>query len=216
MITPPSSTTELLERAWALSGLSIDEIVTRYHVPDHYRHKGWVGQVLEYVLGATAGSSPEPDFVELGIELKTLPINQTGQPQESTFVCAISKIPDAQWQGSCVQRKLNKVLWIPCHQHQIGAPLLWSPSLEQENLLRADWEELTEIIMLGKAEQLTAEQGQVLQVRPKAAHSRILRSDINNNGEATFIVPRGFYLRAHFTAQIIAENYLVCHSRPEH
>jgi DNA mismatch repair protein MutH len=150
------------------------------------------------------------------VELKTLPLTLAGQPCESTFVCAIPKIPEAHWQNSLVQRKLATVLWIPILSDQsipflqrpIGTSLLWSPSAEQETLLREDWEELTELLMLGKADRLTAQHGRALQVRPKAAHSRILRQDINGDGESVLINPRGFYLRASFTAEIVRENYL--------
>lgn len=43
--------------------------------------------LLELYLGAMAGSKPEQDFPELGIELKTIPVDAAGKPLETTFVC---------------------------------------------------------------------------------------------------------------------------------
>ena len=55
--------------------------------PDLRRDKGWVGMLLEYWLGADAGSKAEQDFAHLGVELKTIPVDESGVPLETTFVC---------------------------------------------------------------------------------------------------------------------------------
>jgi len=47
-------------------------------------------------------------------------------------------------------------------------PFLWSPTIVQEQQLRQDWEELMELIALGKIEQITARLGQYLQLRPQS------------------------------------------------
>ena len=51
------------------------------------RHKGWPGMLIEKWLGASAGSKPQQDFPELGIELKTIPIDANFSPLETTYVC---------------------------------------------------------------------------------------------------------------------------------
>src|SRR5688500_18797590 len=86
----PATESELMARARALSGMSLAELARQFGiaVPEaQLRAKGWVGQLLERALGATAGSRAKPDFEALGIELKTLPVDGRGQPKESTFVC---------------------------------------------------------------------------------------------------------------------------------
>ena len=72
MISAPATTEELLQRCHALAGLTLGQIATLSNVsvpPNLQRDKGWVGQLLEQVLGATAGSKAEPDFPHLGIEM---------------------------------------------------------------------------------------------------------------------------------------------------
>ncbi|VEI46616.1 DNA mismatch repair protein MutH [Actinobacillus equuli] len=38
---------------------------------------------------------------------------------------------------------------IPVAERHIGQPILWTPSFEQEQQLKNDWEELMEYIILG-------------------------------------------------------------------
>ena len=87
----------------------------QFKTPDDLlREKGWTGQLIEYVLGATA-AKPTPDFEELGIELKTLPISFKGKPLETTFVSVtpLLNVTGMTWQQSTVRKKLNHVLWLP-------------------------------------------------------------------------------------------------------
>lgn len=213
---PPHSLDELLSRAYQLSGLSLGEVAQKQGFLEEPKHKGWTGQLLEKALGANAGSQSEPDFLELGVELKTIPMTPQGIPQESTFICAISANPELQWEGSTVQKKLAQVLWIPIVgvsrtvflERRIGAPFLWIPSKSEENLLRRDFEELTEFLYEGKIDQLTAFFGEALQVRPKAADSTVQISTVNADGEKVLVSPRGFYLRKRFTQNLFAKVYL--------
>ncbi len=216
---PPTSEQELLERVSALAGARIGDVAKGLHLvppPDLTRHKGWVGQFFEHALGATAGSLDEPDFVELGIELKSLPVTPDGRPVESTFVCTIplQDLETVPWERSRVRRKLARVLWMPFEgdrtiavaERRIGSGFAWSPSVAEEAGLRVDWEELGGLIARGGVESLTAHLGEHLQVRPKAAHSQVKRRVIDDEGFITETLPRGFYLRTKFTAALLSAN----------
>src|SRR6185295_14667446 len=127
---------------------------------------------------ATAGARAQPDFEELGVELKTLPVDPTGKPLESTFVCTIplTEIGEVEWAASRVRRKLERVLWVlvegmrerPVAERRIGEPLLWSLDPESEAALRFDWEELAGLIGRGDVESISGKIGRYLQIRPKA------------------------------------------------
>ena len=109
----PQSEEELLERAFRVAGLSLGELGARVgvHVPEEgARGKGVAGRIMELVLGATAASRAEPDFLGLGIELKTIPVTANGKPSESTFVAsiALSVMADTDWENSVVRKKLAK------------------------------------------------------------------------------------------------------------
>jgi DNA mismatch repair protein MutH len=216
----PESETELLARAHALAGLSIAELAGRFSLqapPDLRRAKGFVGALIERALGATAGSRAAPDFEALGIELKTLPVDARGRALESTFVCTIplAEIGEVEWLSSRVRRKLNRVLWVPVQgerqipvpERRIGAPLLWSLTPEAEAALRFDWEELAGLIGRGDVESITGHIGRCLQIRPKAADSAARRRGIDADGVGFAALPKGFYLRASFTSEIVRQNY---------
>jgi DNA mismatch repair protein MutH len=216
----PTSVQQLLERARELSGRTLGWLARQNGLeppPDLRRAKGFAGQLVERALGASAGSRGEPDFRTLGIELKTLPVGSSGKPCESTFVCtiALAEIGASEWQGSLVQRKLARVLWVPIEgersilpaARRIGEPLLWSPDPEEQAALRFDWEELSGVIGRGDVEALTGRLGRFLQIRPKARDSRSRRRGIDADGASFSTLPRGFYLRASFTARLLAKHY---------
>lgn len=220
-LSPPTSEAVLLNRSSKLSGISFSELAARYHqtLPTSLKQaKGLVGQLLEYALGASAGNLPEPDFPNLGIELKTIPIDANGQPRESTYVCTAPINLHAEtetWAESRVRKKLARVLWVPVEadphiplaERHIGTAQLWSPDPHTEAILRQDWEELTHMLHLGQTDNLSAKIGTYLQIRPKAAHSRVLNRGINELGEEILINPKGFYLRTVLTQKILAACY---------
>ena len=195
-INIPKDETELLKRAQDLAGMSLGEIAAMINVEvpkDLKREKGWIGLLLEQVLGASAGSRPEPDFPHLGVELKSLPINAQGKPLETTFVCVapLTGLVGAQWQTSHIRNKLARVLWIPVVSERsiaiaeriVGTAFIWSPSQEEEHLLALDWQELTDMIVLGNVENIHGKHGQVLQLRPKAANSEARTQAFNRHGQ---------------------------------
>ena len=219
-ILPPTSESELMERANSLCGLTLQELanLAGVQVPNDLSHdKGWCGQLLELLLGTTAKQLSQPDFLELGIELKTIPINEQGKPLESTYVTVVPLLASAnsQWHESVVWHKLRRVLWIPVlstnsdiSQRMICQPILWSPSSKQQAQLRQDWQELTDLVTLGGLEQISARIGKVLQIRPKAAHSKVVGWGIDEDGEKILTLPRGFYLRPSFTQSILLDSLI--------
>ena len=219
----PQTLEQLLSQAQSIAGLTFGELADELHIPvppDLKRDKGWVGMLLERALGATAGSKAEQDFSHLGVELKTLPINAEGYPLETTFVSLAPLVQNSgvKWENSHVRHKLSCVLWmpieggrhIPLRERHIGAPILWKPTAEQERQLKQDWEELMDLIVLGKLDQITARIGEVMQLRPKGANSRSITRGIGRNGEVIETLPLGFYLRKAFTAGIL-NDFLLNH-----
>ena len=213
---PPVSHRELEIRAAALQGRSVAELAAALglQVPQHsVRGKGFVGQLVERALGADPKAGPAPDFPQLQVELKTVPVDGRGRPVESTFCCSIRMAgADAErWESSRLRRRLACVLWVPVSAARLhslpdrcfGRARLWWPNPSEEAQLRGDWEHLMGTIGAGLGGSLGARAGTVLQVRPKAAHARVRTLAPGPDGpQAT--LPLGFYLRTGFTAQILA------------
>jgi DNA mismatch repair protein MutH len=217
---PPSSEPELMQRVDNIAGLKLKELAHQNQLvmpKDLTRHKGWVGQLIEHCLGASAGSKPVHDFPQLGIELKTLPLSYQLSPLETTYVCYahLTGNQGITWNSSNVKNKLNRVLWvplegerdIPLQERTIGSGFIWTPSKTQEALLKQDWEELIDMISLGQVERINARIGQVMQIRPKAADGQQLTDAIGEDGSTIKTRPRGFYLRKSFTQTILEEHF---------
>ncbi|MBK8481547.1 MAG: DNA mismatch repair protein MutH [Proteobacteria bacterium] len=215
-VTGPQSLEALLTRAGALQGATIGAVAARCGVSlerGRAGHKGRVGELIERALGASAQSLDLPDFPQLGVELKTVPLDALGRVRESTFVCTIDllRAADEVWEGSRLWSKLRCVLWVPVEPagsaplalRRLGRALLWRPSAAEEALLRADWTALIGLIAVGGVEELSAHLGEALQVRPKAADGRARTSARGPDGEALAAMPRAFYLRARFTEALL-------------
>jgi DNA mismatch repair protein MutH len=219
---PPRDEADLLSRAEALAGLPLARIALRFgaRVPADLRHdKGWIGNLLETALGATAKSRAEPDFPHLGVEMKSIPVTADGRVLESTYVCSapLDGSLATSWEESWVRHKLARVLWVPIvgdpgtapGDRVVGSPLPWSPSLEDDAAMREDWQSLAEALALGEIWRVDAREGRVLQVRPKAASRSDHTWTLGEDAEWVRETPRGFYLRARFTTEILHRHYRV-------
>lgn len=219
-INPPKSEKELMTNAYKLAGKTTTEIAKQLNieVPQNLLHnKGWFGNLIEVFLGATAGSHPTQDFINLEIELKTIPVDEKFYPIETTFVCYAPLIGTSgiKFENSNVYNKLKKVLWvpflgsknIPIGSRIIFSPILWTPNFNEINLLKQDWQEHMEKINLGYVESITAHDGEILQIRPKAANGQALTKAIGKDGKIITTRPRGFYLRKKFTQHILNNFY---------
>ncbi len=216
MIQPPKTVLQLEQRAHQLAGKTMAELAQCHQTKlpqDLSIEKGWQGQFIEACLGADAGNRAMPDFSLINVELKTLPIDFNGKVLESTYVSVvdINKNLAVRWQQSAVYHKLQHVLWVPIARDKkqsieesvVASPFFWQPSTSQQVQLQSDWENAMELISMGKIHQLNARMGEILQVRPKAANSRVLTATTNEKGEKAQTLPRGFYLRPQFTQSLL-------------
>ena len=217
---PPKTENELSERLYNIAGLTLAELAHSidWNVPDDLMHnKGWIGQLLEAVLVTSARNLSEPDFLELGIELKSIPVKTCNNyPVETTYVCVVPLTDNLglQWHNSCVAKKLKRVVWLPIEtgpgiilaERKVGQGYIWSPSLETQSILQSDWEELMEYVALGEIDQIDASYGEYLQIRPKAANAKARTQSIGQSGVYTTTLPRGFYLRKEFTHKVLTRE----------
>lgn len=204
-----------------MAGLTVGQLASLlgFEVPpDLRRAKGFVGGLVERALGATAASRAEPDFPDLGVELKTLPVDAAGHCLESTFVCTaeVGDSADVEWEGSRLWKKMRHVLWVPVEgtrtlpvaERRIGAPFFWQPGGDEEAALRADWELLVSLMARGQFDSLSAHLGRHLQLRPKAARGSSRRRAFDEDGARSLEQPKGFYLRARFTEGLLRRHLL--------
>lgn len=221
MMGPPRSEAELVERARTLARFDLGELADELGIRpprDLTRDKGWVGQLLESALGASASNRAEPDFVDLGVEMKTVPVDREGRPRESTFVTAAPyrELLGAAWADSSVHHKTRKILWVPVESdpsiplttRRIGQALLWRPSPADDAGFAEDWSTFGRAAS-GGVEQLDARLGQRLQLRPKARDGRARTAATLADGSSVSARPLGFYFRRAFTEALFSKAYTV-------
>ncbi|NUP09079.1 MAG: DNA mismatch repair protein MutH [Polyangiaceae bacterium] len=207
---------EVFARARALTGMSVAAVahaIGRAPPAGGVSTKGRVGELVEQALGATGGSGARKvDFPEIGIELKTIPVDERLRPHESTFVCAVDLGEEVDWDASWARKKLSCVLFVPVVGERttplparvFGAPSLWRPTPDQEAQLRADYDDIMGLVGIGRMEDVSAHLGRYMQLRPKARDGSARTIVAGREGERIATVPRGFYLRPSFTGAILA------------
>lgn len=212
---------KLMAHARALVGVELGELADQLGLPvpavaaGPERTKGWSGQIIERELGVETSGTGGPDFARLGIELKTVPVDGDLRPRESTAVCQIDPVAIAgeSWETSTARAKLARVLFVALEvrepassvgERRVSAVRLWSPSPEQERLLRADFDLFVRsYFRRGRASAITGHLGALMQVRPKGKNAADQRASYDETGAATRVGKCGFYLRPAFVGSIL-------------
>lgn len=214
---PPKDIATLTKRLNLILGRSIGELATiaKVALPEsNLACKGISGQLIEIFLGANAHNLSEPDFINLQIELKTLPVNQDLVPQESTFICSADINPERfiLFERSALYHKLKHVLFVllqapkglAIKDRRIIGYFFYQPSKEELELIATDYNEFCELIFSSQARNINGSLGNIIQMRPKAANSNVFTPIRDNQGQTTYVSPKGYYLRARYTKQLVA------------
>jgi DNA mismatch repair protein MutH len=190
---------EVWARARALAGLPLSRL-PGFGVA---RGKGAVGDMVERALGIERSAS-SPDVPT--VEVKTLPLVGL-RAAESTWVCRAtpSSLQSETWSTSRVRRKLARVLFVPIDRValRVGTAFLWSPTEDEERMLRADWEDLADLVARGLGFAVSARRGRALQLRPKAPHAGVTRAARELDGTPYRTAPQAFYLRRTFVQRVV-------------
>lgn len=202
----------LLARARSMAGRRVDELEAAVDMPG--AHKGGVGQRIERALGLKPVFD-DVDDPDSGVEVKTLPVKiGRGGPsvQEVTWVTSatVERLITETWSTSRVKKKLQRVLFVPVvvvagDVPRVGAAFVWQPDVDEEAMLRADWEDLSDLVARGLGFAVTSQRGQALHLRPKARDARHVRTAQLVDDEVV-LRPQGFYLRRGFTQGLLSRN----------
>lgn len=215
-IDPPRDRLELCTRLNMLVGYSIAELAALAHLPlpeQSSSGKGFVGQLIEIFLGANASNLPLPDFVNLNIELKTIPLGTDMMPQESTFLCVadLNREGFVSFEKSQLYHKLKTILFVlvlapknsQIAKRRILGYFFFSPHGKTLETMREDYNELIGLINEGRTQEINASMGTIIHMRPKAANAQELTSVRDQDGNIIQTRPRGYYLRRAFTKELM-------------
>lgn len=203
----PKTIEQAIQRANNITGMTIAELAKALQIPLPHNPKsakGFIGQLVEIALGASAGSNPIQDFPSINLELKTIPIKFNGSPAETTHICVahLNNLCGLSFENSNVYNKIKQVLWVPVEgekdipigERHIGQSFLWKMNDEEFKLLKTDFEEILEYIIHNDKENIPASIGVYMQLRPI--------------GKVDDKKQYGFYLRKNFTSMLIQKYFL--------
>jgi DNA mismatch repair protein MutH len=166
----PSDKNSIIEYAKKLKGKSLRQVCDPTILEHSYSGKGNFGQVLEkFYFGYEPNSIAEADFFEIGMELKSSPLKQLKnneyRSKERLVLNIINyfNVVNQNFENSDFIKKNASILLI-FYLHQSGYDILdliiklvdeWSfPSTDLE-IIKKDWETITQKIADGKAHELS-------------------------------------------------------------
>lgn len=210
----------LLMFAQGLCGYSVKEVSEALSepIPKYLKkNKGFIGILLEKILGSnTTNNKSCVDFPSLGIELKSIPINELGYPLEDTCICTVPLTQNTglMWENSYLYQKIKKILWIAVQGSKkillqdrlFKKAFIWSPSKYETKIVKSDWEILMDKIVLGEFKKISSTDSNVLYIKNKHRNkfSRIKFTD--ELGNLQLIKPKAFYFKKRFT-KILLKKY---------
>lgn len=168
-----NSREELDKHAESLKGYSILRLLNGKPFD---KGKGAIGQIIEREgFGIANNNEARPDFGNLGIELKVLPLKRTSKKEltvkERTKVCSINyvKLIDEVWDSSHAKNKMNEILFV-FYEYDALEPLnsiildhtFFRLENNDEPLIRSDWERTRSLVERGLAHELSESQNVVL------------------------------------------------------
>lgn len=211
----PKNMKQLQERLDSIVGYSVADFSQALDLPmpeSSTKAKGYVGELIELLLGANAQNLPVPDFTHLNIELKSMPVDENFEPLESTFLChaPLTEIRGLTFEKSPLLHKVRSMLFVfVLAPRRLALPhrrildyYLFQPTDKELNQIKSDYDELMGLVTSGRSSEITARMGTIVQMRPKCADGKQLIEVIDEDGKTSFTRPRGFYMRRSFSRQI--------------
>lgn len=214
----PTTLEELEQRLQRLLGRSIAELsqLALLQAPNNSNGaKGYVGLLIELFLGAHAHNLPGPDFMSLGIELKTMPVGFDFMPQENTFICNADLAPRdfVPFTQSALYQKLQHILFVlilapqnsrlTLGERRVLGYFFFNLPPDVRQTIETDYNEFQELLLAGHAPEINGTMGTIVKLSPHATKANELVQVTDSEGESTYTKPRGYYLRASFTRQLL-------------
>lgn len=213
-----SNANQLLKFLKYLNNFTLGDIAFRLSIalPNNLRkNKGFIGKLIENFLGLRVNNKVQQDVPNLGVELKIISLVDRYTPSGNISICSVPLIKNTglTWKYSYFYKKIKKILWVPIlkdnsgfiKNYKIIYPFLWTPSYKDLKILRQDWEECMDLVVLGQVENIHSKFGQFLQVSIKSKNKRTCTKGIGKFGEVILTNPRSFYFRKNFISSILKE-----------
>ena len=186
----PANRKSIVEYAQKLVGRTLRDSCDVDSFSSKKGNKGKLGQAIEYCyFEYEPNSAQEPDFPEVGLELKTNPVkrkkDKTLSAKERLVLTMIDycALVDETWESSTVRSKmddmlLNTVLHEPDKDEVdyefefVGTPMI---PLEDMAVIRDDWETIVAKVKAGLAHEISGGDTNYLEACTKGASAKTVR-----------------------------------------
>lgn len=205
-------------------GKTIGEIKESLFIGDKCKmKKGASGLIVENLLGIENNSRPDADLVQIGCEIKILPLqkNRDGsiKAKEPTAIQMINycEVAKETWETAKIRSKINLTFWVvylakengkskPQDDYVIVDYFLDHPSDVTNGVFKTDWEEIQSYIKRGDADRLSCSMGTYLEPKTKGKNSQDKTDAPDGNGGITRARRRAFYYKKNYTNTQIIPN----------
>lgn len=210
----PRDKKSIIEYASLLMGSTLREHVDVDSIPSTKKRRGTFGNAVEkYYFMYDLNSDSNPDFNEVGMELKTTPLvrRKKGQfsAKERLVITNINymNVVDEQFETSTLMHKASDVLLISYLYEKEKDPLdytievvaEWGLPEEDLDVIKRDWETVVEKVRQGKAHEISGSDTLYLEACTKAADSSVRRPQPFSDIPAK---PRAWALKASFMTAV--------------
>lgn len=185
--------------------------------------KGASGLIVENLLGIENNNRPEADLIQIGCEVKILPLqkNKDGsiKAKEPTAIQMINycEVAKETWETAKIRSKINLTFWVVYlakvngvahHQddYVIVDYFLDHPSDLQNSVFKKDWEEIQSYIKRGDADKLSCSMGTYLEPKTKGKNNQDKTDAPDGNGGIIQARRRAFYYKKNYTNTQIIPN----------
>ncbi len=186
----PANRKSIVEYAQKLVGRTLRDSCDVDSFSSKKGNKGKLGQAIEYCyFEYEPNSAQEPDFPEVGLELKTNPVkrkkDKTLSAKERLVLTMIDycALVDETWESSTVRSKMDDMLLITfLHEPEkdefdyefefVGTPMI---PLEDMAVIRDDWETIVAKVKAGLAHEISGGDTNYLEACTKGASAKTVR-----------------------------------------
>lgn len=210
----PTDADSIVEYATILVGSTLREHIDVDVIDNPAKRKGSFGNAIEqYYFKYDLNSDSNPDFSEVGMELKTTPVkkNKNGafSAKERLVLTMINymNIVDETWETSSLLKKSSDILLISYLYEKDKDPLdysivvvaRWGLPKEDYPVFKEDWETVVNKIRAGKAHEISGSDTLYLEACTKAANSSVRRVQPFSSIEAK---PRAWALKSSYMTAV--------------
>lgn len=203
----------IISRSRKFVGHCIKDIVKTYDLDVNIDSKNYAAEVIFKVLGISGGGHFFDTDEKSSVYVKTVRCNPNLKYIETMSLRGFDymKIIKEKWANSKLKQDISNILMIvlelpveKVHQEEARfvTTIFHRPNPIDEEIIKNDWKEIVSMMEDEKADEINANYGRIVQVRPKAAN----KDDKILAPGNKMVVRSAFFIR-NFYIQNILENY---------